>query len=115
MISHEGRGAVRTFGMGAIAMLIVFGAVGTREHQRHWQKASAARNLVMNVARTDSRLRACGAVSIRGLPDTVEGAYVFRNGADLAFEDAALALSDTAIPTCTFNWDARRAAFTAVP
>lgn len=114
MISHERRTAVRAFGMGAIAVLVVFGTVGARGHQGYWQKASAARELVLDVARTDSRLRECGTVSIRGLPDTVEGAYVFRNGASLAFADAALALSGTATPACTFNWDARHAALTAV-
>ncbi len=115
MVSQTGSAAGRRFGAAAIAVLVLIGAIGTRAHQRYWQDAAVARDVLMRVARTDSRLRSCGTVSVRGLPDTVEGAYVFRNGADLAFASAGLTLSGAAAPPCAFNWDMGRAAFVVVP
>ncbi|MEQ1575892.1 MAG: hypothetical protein ABL993_16770, partial [Vicinamibacterales bacterium] len=115
MVSQTGSAGGRRLGTAAIAVLILFGTMGAREHQQYWQEAAAARDVLLNAARADGRLRACGTVGIRGLPDTIEGAYVLRNGADVAFANTGLTLSATASPTCTFNWDAGRAAFAAVP
>jgi hypothetical protein len=42
------------------------------------------------------------------LPDTVRGAYVFRNGFQEALaRDAGLRASDDAAPGCVFEWNGR--------
>jgi hypothetical protein len=102
-------------GLGVVALLVVLGVFGVRQHQTYWQRAAAARDAVLNAARTDRTLRACPTTSIRGLPDTVAGAYVFRNGAELAFAAEGVVLSASAPPSCTFSWDMARATLAPIP
>lgn len=98
-----------------IAGLAALGAAGVSSHQRCWQEAALARDAVISAAATDVRMRSCPAISLSGLPDSVRGAYVFRNGAREAFADAGLTLIDRAPPSCTFAWDTTRAVFTIAP
>jgi hypothetical protein len=102
----------RLVGAAAIAALVLFGAAGTLWHQRPWLAAAAARDTILASARTNERLRACGQVTLRNLPDNVDGAYLFRNGAELAFAEVGLSLSANAPPACVFRWDAGSGAFT---
>jgi len=104
----------RVIGTGAIAVLVLTGAAGARWHQQTWRAAATLRDAILAGARTDDRLRACGVVTVRDLPDNAEGAYIFRNGAELAFTQVGLTLSDRATPSCTFRWDGGRAGFTVV-
>ena len=78
-------------------------------------EAALARDAVISAAVTDVRMRSCPAISLSGLPDSVRGAYVFRNGARETFADAGLTLIDRAPPSCTFAWDTTRAVFTIAP
>jgi hypothetical protein len=107
-----GRGSgVWFLGTAALAFLVLSGAVGVRAHQRFWRDAAASRDTLIDTARRDGRLRTCREIAIVGLPDTVDGAYVFRNGADIAFANVGLTLSRTASPSCTFEWDRERGVF----
>jgi hypothetical protein len=45
-------------------------------------------------------------VSLRGLPDHVGGAYVFRNGAAEALAGLGIAVRLEASPNCVLAWDA---------
>jgi hypothetical protein len=96
------------------AGLVVLGVVGTRLHLQPWRDAAALRDDVERAARSDAAMRACGTVTLGGLPDSVRGAYVFRNGAPEAFlRDLGLraAVSDDPGP-CAFRWDPDTHAFT---
>jgi len=92
---------------GAIGLiaLVLLSTVGVTAHQRHWQNAARTRDAVLTAARSDERLRVCGTVNLMALPDTTDGAYVFRNGADVAFSETGLTLSESATPSCVFSWN----------
>ena len=98
--------ALKKCGGIGLGVLVLLGVVGVRTHQPYWQNAARTRDAVLMAARSDERLRRCGTVSLQGLPDTVFGAYVFRNGAALALSDVAgVTLSEGAVPPCVFSWD----------
>lgn len=88
-----------------LAVVVAFGCWGLRANLQFWNRAGEARDAVLSAAAHDSRLAGCRAgVRLTGLPDVVEGAYVFRNGADVAFGALGLVLRDDAPPECRFAW-----------
>ncbi len=52
----------------------------TRAHLRPWQQAAQARDAVLSAAATALSENHCAMASFREVPDSLEGAYVFRNG-----------------------------------
>jgi hypothetical protein len=97
----------------AVVAVIALGAWGTRLHLRPWIEAAGLRDRVEAAARPNERLNACGMITLQDLPDSVKGAYVFRNGAREAFA-RDLHLDVTVGPArsdCSFRWDAERMAF----
>jgi hypothetical protein len=97
----------------AVVAVIALGAWGTRLHLRPWIEAAGLRDRVEAAARRDERLNACGMITLQDLPDSVKGAYVFRNGTREAFA-RDLHLDVTVGPArtdCSFRWDAERMAF----
>lgn len=107
--------AFRTRGIAVVTMLTLLGAFGVRQHQRHWQAAAGTRDAIVNAARADATSRNCQMISVRELPETVAGAYVFRNGSELAFASEGLTLSAGAAPGCAFAWDSNRATLVPTP
>jgi hypothetical protein len=57
---------------------------GVISHVLPWQAAAAMRDKVMLEA-TPHVTAGCDEISVANLPDAVQGAYVFRNGAPQAF------------------------------
>jgi len=98
-------------GWALVSTLIALNAFGVRFHQAAWRHAGEERSAIELAARNDDRLRACRSVAITNLPDTVNGAYLFRNGGDLEFRDLGLVLIRDAAPGCTFQWDRPRHRF----
>lgn len=98
----------RRCGVATLVVVILSGLLGTRLHQEFWRDAATTRDLVLESARHDRRLQTCRTVAIGRLPDVVEGAYVFRNGADLAFGRVGLTLSANPPDGCRFDWDQKR-------
>jgi hypothetical protein len=105
----------RALGACAIVSMLLMGAIGSRTHQRYWQNAAVSRDLLLDVAGKDGRLLACGTIAVLGLPDRVDGAYLFRNGADIALPSRGLTLTPAAPAACTFRWDQASAAFVPSP
>jgi hypothetical protein len=106
---------LRFVGTGALIVLALLGTAGTRWHQSSWQRAAGVRDEVLSAARVNEQMRACHTVTIRDLPDIERGAYVFRNGAAVAFSTLGLTVSaDTPAP-CAFTWSAGDAAFVQPP
>jgi hypothetical protein len=90
-----------------LILYVVLAAYGVRQHLQPWREAAVLRDKVEHAARTDTRMRACSSVSIQGLPDSVRGAYVFRNGGSEAFK-RDLDLRVTGTPPsrdCSFEWN----------
>jgi hypothetical protein len=97
-----------------VFMVIGAGIWGVREHLRPWTHAAQTRDLVLRTAAGDERLRACSVAYIEGLPDSVDGAYLFANGAREALADVgvnAFARADSG--DCSFRWDPAAARFIA--
>lgn len=97
---------------GVLVALIAMGAWGVRQHVRPWTHAAAVRDTVLRAAAADTRLHACSPAYVEGLPDSVDGAYLFANGAREALADVgvtAFARPDSG--ECAFRWDPTAAKF----
>ncbi len=90
--------------IGLIATLLMIFAVATRFHQAPWLAAARERDRVL-AAYEQSDLR-CLPTQVRGLPDHVAGAYVFRNGFLEAI--AGLRPANAEAATCSLRWDGTR-------
>jgi hypothetical protein len=89
----------------ALLVLVLIAGAATREHLRHWQEAREARDALLRAVASDARLRACPDVAILNPPDTVRGAYVFRNGLHEALAGAGIVLVERPkLPSCRFEW-----------
>jgi hypothetical protein len=100
----------------ALAMivgLVAIGVYGTRLQTAPWKQAAELRDRVEAAAQADRRMKACQQIAVANLPDSVRGAYVFRNGAREAFgRDLHLDVTTGASPgPCSFRWDPVRLAF----
>jgi hypothetical protein len=72
-----------------------------------WAYAATIRDIVIRSAAADGRLRACEVVYLQNLPESVDGAYVFSNGAREAFADVSInAFVKNEPGSCSFRWDA---------
>ena len=85
----------------AVSLIALF-AVATRSHQSAWIAAAHERDRVLAAFR-DGHID-CAAVEVRGLPDHVQGAYVFRNG----FNEAVRRITPPAQAPCSLRWDGER-------
>jgi hypothetical protein len=91
---------------GVICAALLAGAAGVQMHLRSWGEAARLRDQVLAAAEDVLNTAPCRAVSLAGAPDSVRGAYVFRNGLAeaLAFRTGA-SRSGEAAGGCTFAWD----------
>ena len=87
----------------AISLIALF-AVATRSHQSAWIAAAHERDRVLAAFR-DGHID-CAAAQVGGLPDHVQGAYVFRNG----FNEAVRRITPPAEAQapCALRWDGER-------
>jgi hypothetical protein len=108
-----GRSYLKPLSLAAVAGLIVLSACGTVLHLRPWKEAARLRGLVEGSA-VDLQMGKCPTVILSNLPDSVGGAYVFRNGGVEAFaRDLHLhaVLSDDPGGRCAFRWSDARSSF----
>ena len=59
---------------------IATGAIGVQWHLATWREAARLRERVLTAAQAAIDTAPCSTVSLAGAPDSVRGAYVFRNG-----------------------------------
>lgn len=96
------------------ALACAISAVMVRVHLQPWQDACALRDRVMAAYEVQSAR--CEPFDVTGLPDTNEGAYVFRNGFREAvglLADRPGRASDPARPPCSLEWAGDRFAATS--
>jgi len=94
----ENRG--RIFGA-AIATIVVVFTVSVQREIGVWRQAADLRDRVLADARSAIDRAGCTQPIFSGVPDSVDGAYVFRNG----FSEALAAPDlDNRDPDCTFTW-----------
>ena len=87
-----------------LAAAIAVGVVGVQVHLTSWRDAAQVREQVLAAAANTLKTARCSPVSFVGAPDSVRGAYVFRNG----LSEAILFRTGT-VPApggnCTFVWN----------
>ena len=96
----------------AAAAIVVGGTIiwwswGTRVQQAPWRQAAELRDRVLVAATDVLSQTTCRSATFDDLPDSVEGAFVFRNG----FEEALAERMDVEVPAgqpaadrCRFGW-----------
>jgi hypothetical protein len=101
-----------------VSAAVIVGAAGVQIQLQPWREAARLRERVLQAAIDALHLSTCSTTSLAGAPDSVRGAYVFRNGlAD------AIVLRTGARPVpgrgeCLMLWDGsafQRAGSLAVP
>jgi hypothetical protein len=106
----------RTLAAGVVLLLVVAGAAGVRMHLRPWARAAATRDAVLRSAAGDPRLHACPVVYLPGLPDAVDGAYLFANGAREALAEVGVnAFARQESGPCAFRWEPTAGRFVPEP
>ena len=98
-----------------VSIIIVYGVAGTLRHQAAWVRAAATRDVILVEARRAGAARGCETAAFAAIPDSDDGAYVFRNGFVEAARIAGVRVvsSDLAPASCTFTW--RDGSFVATP
>jgi hypothetical protein len=100
----------------AAAGLLTLWAAASRAHLEPWKAAALLRDRVIQAAKANVPMQPCRTVHLGKLPDTVRGAYVFRNGAPEALLEATgLLVSAAAAPECRFVWNESAQAFSRAP
>ena len=92
----------------AIAILVAISGAATRIHLRPWQEAGHLRDRVLQAAAVNPQMRECANVAVSDAPDSVRGAYVFRNGLAESFR-MTLGMIEVGSPSdaqCRFRWTA---------
>lgn len=105
---RDGRRTARPWSLATLTILCVVGAIGLRQHLAYWQEAAEVRDRTLEAAVRAADSRGCAAASFGSLPDSVLGAYVFRNGFPQALAEASAGrLRATSAPStgCSFVWD----------
>jgi hypothetical protein len=88
---------------GAVALVSFMFVVSVQREIGIWQQAADLRNRVLAEARTVRGNAGCSEATFSKVPDSVDGAYVFRNGFPEAIGGSALQPT-TVPPECSFTW-----------
>jgi hypothetical protein len=91
--------------LAALSLVAAIYVVGVRAHITPWVRAGELRDAVLDAAAGSAAVSRCDAVSVLGLPDTMDGAEVFRNTAVNMFASRGVHLVLAASPDCSFSWD----------
>ena len=101
----------------AVGGLILIAAYGTTLHLRPWTDAARLRDQV-EASALDAGMNRCPTITLGNLPDSVRGAYVFRNGGPEAFaSDLHLKAVVDNHPggPCSFRWSDTQLSFVRHP
>jgi hypothetical protein len=105
LAADEARRVVR-FALASIAVaMVAVGAVGVRHHLRAWLDAAALRDRVLASAVESVQQAACSHAQFTEAPDSIRGAYLFRNGLDEALRARGVTVSPAAPARCRFAWN----------
>jgi hypothetical protein len=112
--SQQRRALLRRVSLAAVGVLIAIDSFGTLMHLRPWNEAAVMREKVERSALVAGT--GCPTITLSNLPDSVRGAYVFRNGGAEAFaRDLHLnAVLGDAGGQCSFRWSDTRLSFVPV-
>jgi hypothetical protein len=111
--SEQVRAHLRPVSLAAAGAWIAIASYGTMLHLMPWREAAALRDRV-EAAATASGMGACRTITLSNLPDSVRGAYVFRNGGAEAFArdlHISARIDTDAAGECAFRWRASGQSF----
>jgi hypothetical protein len=91
--------------LAALSLVAAIYVVGLRAHITPWVRAGELRDAVLDAAAGSAAVSRCNAVAVLGLPETMDGAEVFRNTAVNMFAARGVRLVLKASPECTFTWN----------
>jgi hypothetical protein len=91
----------------SVAVIVVVFAISVQREVGVWREAADVRDRVLAEARTTLNRSGCATAAFASVPDSVNGAYVFRNGFPEAI-GIPVADPNAASPECTFIWMAGR-------
>jgi hypothetical protein len=102
--------------LAGVFTLVVINAAAVARHVQPWVEAGRLRDRVLTAAAGTSAMADCGEVTLEGLPDSIRGAYIFRNGAPEAFSRTmGIRITDTPPRVgCRFRWNAQNETFIQV-
>lgn len=89
----------------ALAAALVIAIAGVQVHLTSWSDAARVREQVLAAAVDTLQKAECSPVSFAGAPDSVRGAYVFRNGLSEAIAFRTGAKRVPSAEGCTFAWN----------
>lgn len=89
----------------ALATAIMVAVVGVQVHLTSWRDAARVRERVLAAAAETLKKAPCSPVSFVGAPDSVRGAYIFRNGLAEAIGFRTGARPAPSVAECTFAWN----------
>jgi hypothetical protein len=87
------------------AIALVSAVIGVQWHLQVWRDAATLRERVLDAADSVLQTAPCPRISFAGAPDSVRGAYVFRNGLGEATARRSGLLLTEAPADCLFVWD----------
>jgi hypothetical protein len=111
--SEPSRKYLKLLSTAAVVGLILIAAYGTVLHLRPWKEAARLRDQV-EASALDVGMNRCPTITLSDLPDSVRGAYVFRNGGREAFaSDLHLnaIVDNQSVGPCSFRWSDARLSF----
>ena len=99
------RRRLRVMLLGLIASIAAWWIIAVRSELGAWQQAAAVRDAVGQEVRVKVAQSNCRSVAVLNAPDSIEGAYVFRNGLTEALRrEVGVSLAVTDGPNCTVVW-----------
>lgn len=111
ILSGQKQAFARRATFAVISGAVVMAAMGAWRHQRNWQLAAETRDEVLSSVEVVAKDSACERVVLLEIPDSVSGAYVFRNGLQEALRERGSNVVVTSPNTesfpagCRFVWD----------
>jgi hypothetical protein len=87
-----------------VSVIVLYGVAGSGRHQAAWARAAATRDVILLEAQRAITARGCETAAFAAIPDSDEGAYLFRNGFIEAARAAGVYVATSAAADCTFTW-----------
>jgi hypothetical protein len=96
-----------------LAGTLVSTVIGVRLHQQPWLSAAGIRESVLDAAAVTLTGATCDAIAVGSLPDSTDGAFIFRNGFPEALrmrgiDTPAIGPEGTQGPECSYEWNGVR-------
>jgi hypothetical protein len=109
LAAHQASGRARQLALAALAGIVSVGAYGSWRHQTAWLEAAAFRDVVLSEARAAMASGSCESWVFGAVPESLHGAFVFRNGFVEAARQAGFkAELSSSSPedgrSCRFEW-----------